>query len=143
MKRDIVIAIGIGFASGALAAVILLNLPQIISSISRKNIHTAQNETISITPQVASSVNLEISEPLDDSLGSSKTAFIKGTTQVGNYIVLENNAFQDIIAASSDGSFVFPVTYQLGSNDMNITAYNKNGDSATKMITVLYQEEKL
>ena len=145
MKRDIVVAIIIGFFLGAGVASILLNLHFLLTAIGDKNnTNTSQNNTqTTITPVVASAVNLEVIEPADDSIAIGKNIVVKGKTQPENYVVLENNLFQDVVIASNDGSFAIPLTLSLGTNDMNISSYNKNMDSITKTITVLYQDEKL
>lgn len=146
MKKDVAIAISVGFASGALVSVLLLNLPSIISFIgkSREDIKNPFVSTnVSPTISTPASPLLDINAPSDNFVSADKSIPLSGKTDASNTIVLEYNLSQDVLTATGDGSFTFPLSLYPGSNEIIATVYNGNGESQSKTITILYQDEKL
>jgi hypothetical protein len=143
MKRDFFIAIIIGFVAGAIVATTILNFPLLLSLVNKNDTSNSTVTQISSTPSPASAITLEISDPQDNSIAPTKNVTVKGKTQPENFIVIDTDSFQDVTPASSDGTFSFPISLNLGGNDITLTAYNKNGESESKILTVLYQDEKL
>jgi hypothetical protein len=146
MKKDLIIAVILGFATGALVAAILLNLPYIYSFISKKTTNSPTSLFLTPPPHntsISDTMILDILEPLDDSITATKSVTLKGKTQKDTILIIENDINQDALASQSDGTFSFPLSLGLGNNEVIVTAYNQNGDSISKTVNIVYQDEKL
>ena len=143
MKKDLAIAISGGFLLGALVAISVVTLPSLMKKKS-----SAQNETITnsiVTPSQKQehALSLEITEPTDEAIATTKEVKISGKTQKSNTVVLSTDLENTIIEASADGNFSLDLRLVEGQNTLYITSYNENGDIETKSLTVFYTGEKL
>lgn len=143
MKKDLAIAISGGFLLGALVAISVVTLPSLMKKKS-----SAQNETITnsiVTPsqQQEHALSLEITEPTDEAIATSKEVKISGKTQKSNTVVLSTDLENIITEASADGNFSLDLRLVEGQNTLYITSYNENGNIETKSLTVFYTGEKL
>jgi hypothetical protein len=143
MKKDIIIAIILGFVTGSLVAAIILNFPYILSIVNKKKDTTAAVIQPNIKKDSTALITLDILDPQDDSLAATKSMTIRGKTQKDNTVILEFDLNQDVTSASDDGNFTFPVNLNYGTNDILLTAYNQNGESVSKTVSVMYQDEDL
>jgi hypothetical protein len=144
MKKDIIIAIIIGFFIGSIAALFAVNLPSIIkrSKTPPASLNKDINPVISSAQITAIPVTLDISEPADESLVTSKNIKINGKTQPNNIVSAISDADSDVIQ-SENGTFSLSLDLREGGNNIYLTSTNENGDEETKILTVFYTTEKL
>ena len=142
MKRDVVIAVVIGFIVGAGSAVFIVNLPSLIKRGIPSQI-TINNPTPSPAQMTRNPYLLEITSPQNEDLASSKNITLSGKTNPGATLVLDTEQDNYVKEASSDGNFSFALNLHEGTNKLFITAYNEIGETETKTITVYYTVEKL
>lgn len=145
MKKDIGIAITVGFILGAFAAIFFINLPSILSMVNRKS---STESTLLISPtqspqNAVQSVSIEINSPQNGSLSETKNIKISGKTQASNTVVIETDLDTEAVEASTDGSFLFGINLTEGISNIFLTAYNQFGESDTKSLSVFYTGEKL
>lgn len=143
MKKDVIIAIIIGFVLGGLSAIFVTNLPNLIKAGKDS---TKREVSISPTPifkMGSESGFLTIQNPTDRTLSETKNIELNGKTKPGAIVLLENDLDSKVIEVSSDGSFTNKLTLSEGANLINITSYNENGVGDSKNLTVYYTSEKL
>jgi hypothetical protein len=144
MKKDVTIAIIVGFAIGAIAALAIVHLPSLLKKPNSQIAQLAQKTSVTPSPQISGPpLSLEISEPKNEEITSTSKTTIKGKTQPSNTVVLDSDIDNIVAAASADGSFSFPVTLSEGGNQFMITSYNDKAEAESKTITILYTTEKL
>lgn len=143
MKKDIIIAILVGFVIGGIFAVTLLSLPALLKSIqSRSSTQAAP----SITPQVTkieSGETLTIESPINNSISAEKTLEIKGASKPSDTLVIDTETDSKAIEIDSSGKFSAKIELVEGGNTIVITSYNNQGQSTSKTYTLFYTAEKL
>lgn len=142
MKRDIIIAVIIGFIAGSIIAITAVNLPNIIKNNSVK-FNTGGKITPIPTPKLPEIINLEITSPKDQFLSPNKTVEIQGKSKPGSTIFLESDTDNKVKEAGSDGSFTDKLDLIEGINIIRISALDENGEYLTKELTVFYTSEQL
>lgn len=143
MKKDVTVAIIVGFVIGGIAALGIVNVPALLKKNSTPTA-VSQSVTPQPTPQVTPlALALEIAQPADQSIASSKNADIRGKTLPESLVVLDTDEDNTSTRAGNDGSFKFQAPLREGSNVLTITTYNDKADSESKTLTVYYTSEDL
>ena len=143
MKRDILMALVIGFAIGALSAIVAVRLPVLWQ---KNNIYQPKQElTKNLTPTISKipESSLVISEPADNTVSSTNTINLSGKTLSEAALLLESAASSEIVEASADGSFKSTVKLNDGANPIYITRLTETGDGESVILNVFYTAEKL
>lgn len=144
MKRDIIVAVIIGFFIGAVVAIMIVNLPAFLKkgpSITRPlepSESTGSSEPIPLGSNV-----LEIKEPQDGTISQDAQVNLTGKTQKGRLMIIETENEQFSLAAEEDGTFTQKIELHEGGNSITVSSYDEKGNLDTKTITVFYTEEKL
>lgn len=144
MKRDITIALGIGFILGGLAAILITNLPELLKNFNQKNVQGLPvNTSVTITKMPQAVADIELDQPQDQSISPDKNITISGKTKSAAAIVLNSDTDIKVLEASGDGHFSSDTVLSEGANNFTLTAFDTHGDSISKEITVYYTPEKL
>lgn len=142
MKKDVLVAIGVGFILGTVVALAATNLPQIIKTLKVPIV----NQPPSPTPQVTTAPQNQeftIDAPADESVAETKTIDISGTTRGGKMILIETATDNTTVNLDDSGRFTGKLNLTEGVNTIYVTLYDDNGNSATKTLNVYYTTEKL
>lgn len=140
MKRDVLLALIVGFSIGALSAITAVKLP---SLLPKTELTTSIEVENTITPEAPlNKGTIEITEPKDESIVTKNTVEIKGKTSNNSLILIETNLETLSTEASSDGSFKFTTKLTEGGNPIYITSLNESNEE-TKNITLFYTTDKL
>jgi len=142
MKRDIVIAMLIGFVGGVIVAVGIINGPALFKRNST-NLSLDKTNPVPVTVGAQNSVNFSIDSPPDNSIQAEKSTTVKGKAEAKTTMVVDTDSDSFISDVSGDGTFGQTVALSEGANRIQVTNYNAKGDSETKTITVFYTPEKL
>lgn len=142
MKKDVVVAILVGFLLGVVVALTASNLPKIIGENLKKS---KALPIVSPTPLATSTSILEfaVEEPKDESVSDSKTLSITGLTRPNQTVVLASETDHDVLTADSSGRFASKLDLIEGVNRIYITVYDAAGNSAAKTLNIYYTTEKL
>ena len=144
MKKDILVAICVGFVLGAIAALTVTNLPKII----KEGIKTSSNK-ISATPAPLEiktniqSIDFSVDSPKDGSVSDNKSIDITGKAKAGQIVLIETENDQKAIDPDSSGNFTTKLNLNEGVNNIYLTIYDEGGNSNSKIISVYYTTEKL
>jgi len=142
MKKEIIIAIVIGFALGLLITFGIWTANKAI-----KNKPTPTEETELITPieptPTAAEFSLTIISPEDDSLINTNKVELKGSTVANAVIVIAEEKGEKIIEADGEGSFATEISLIAGTNEIKITAFNSEGDEVSKTLSLVYSTKEI
>ena len=143
MKKDFIIALGLGFGIGLIIAVSVIYAPQILSfrpslSFLNKNNKTASEKLITISPTSSQTKGLEIQSPKSDSIITEDSVEIKGTADPKSIVVISTKEEEKIATASNNGNFSIKIDLQEGQNLIYITSY-LNGEQKDKMELELFK----
>ncbi len=143
MKRDIVIALTIGFFIGCATALTAVNLPNIIKG----RLTLSSNKLSLVSPSPAVNIEkpnqLAISTPKDRSVSDEKTVSIEGKTKSGSVVLMESSLDSKAFEATGDGNFKNTMPLTDGANNIYVTSYDKNGESAAQKLTIFYTSQNL
>lgn len=144
MKRDITIAIIVGFIIGIIVALILTNLPKIVKDgIKISSSLPTASPTITQIENTASPFELTLDSPKDESISISKNIELSGHTKPHNIVIMESEIDQITVESNDTGAFSAKLDLREGVNSIFLTSYDETGNSDTKNINIFYTSEKL
>lgn len=137
MKKEVVLAIVIGFGIGLVATFGLYsarktigNSFEIYSPVPESDGKEASNFSGDLT--------LSISSPLDESISKDPITTVSGTTLPLTWIVVIGEKEEKIIKSDDNGLFETEVNLISGENEIEITALSEAGGTTKKTLTVVY-----
>lgn len=143
MKKEIIVAIIIGFFIGAAAAWSMTHLPKLLNGIKIQTSTKPPSPAISQIQNTSISPDIKIDSPKDESVSDSKSIDVTGSIARGNTILIESLDNQITTQASDSGSFSSKVSLREGANTIYLTVYDQSGNSNTKSLNIYYTTEKL
>ncbi len=143
MKKEVILAISIGFALGLIitfgiwtANQSLKNLPQPSPKASVPPSPTPSNSQITNN-------QLTINTPDDEALVSTNTITVSGTTTpVATLLIVSENGEQTTLADAS-GNFSLDVDLITGFNTITVYSYSTDGNEASKSLIITYSTAKI
>lgn len=143
VKKDILIALSVGVFVGAVAALVFINLPNILNKTIKPLNTLPSTNGLTTNNQITKPDELTIESPADNLVSDSKNLNVEGKTTINNVVLIETDFDNKISIASGGGSFKFPVTLSEGVNKIYVTSYNNSGEGITKSLNVFYTSEKI
>lgn len=144
VKKDIGVAIFIGFLLGVAVALLATNLPKIIKEGIKYSqqlpLPTAVPTSIENT---AAKLEFTLDTPQNDSIVGSEIIEVAGQAKEGQTIVVESSNDHLIMEASGSGNFAGKLNLLEGANKIYVTAYNSDGNFNAKTVNVYFTTEKL
>jgi hypothetical protein len=145
MKKDIIIAVFVGFVTGALVAIVAVNLPSFIKNSTQKIAKALPKQENTPTASPTPTVDLKtisIDSPKDGDIQKESKIKLSGKGLANSTIFLDTENDSQIAQSSEDGSYKFDITLLEGSNDIAITSYTQT-EEVSKIIRSYYTPEKL
>ena len=133
MKKEVVLAIVIGFAIGLLITFGIYT--------ARTALETAQEtepDSSLVTPEATSSAKLTIETPPPNALSDTDTITLKGRSSPEAIVTIITESGQQIITADKDGTFQTEIELIGGINEIQISAFTAEGDKSSTELTVVY-----
>jgi hypothetical protein len=147
MKKDVIIAVLIGFALGAIVAIMIVNLPSFIKNGNDKYkaLINKPPPTPSTNPNENSLKPMELTviEPKENTVNMINKIKLLGKTESGSIVFLDTPSDSISQEASKDGSFIFDLTLNEGNNELLLSSYTKEGNSKSINFNTFYTPEKL
>jgi len=144
MKKDVIVAVFIGFLLGSISAVSLVKLPDILKQNS-KSISTVVINNITPSPVNQNDIasKLIVTNPTDFSILDNSTASISGETNPGSMVVAETSSESVVSQVNGSGSFSVKLKLLEGANSIFLTSYNALNEAKSVTLTLFYTEENL
>jgi hypothetical protein len=153
MKKEVFLAIAIGFALGLVITFGIWTANKSLAGIKTTQLPTEETQLVETTPSAttASANNpapvatgeLVITAPEDETLTNQNTITVTGKTFVNATVVITFEDDQLVVLADSSGLFSASVDLIAGYNVINVTAFDANGSEANQMLTVTYSTAKI
>lgn len=144
MKKDVIIAITVGFALGAATALLAVNFPTLVNTIKNQQVVNIPSITPLPSPLLKElTLKLNIEKPENESVVSTKNITISGKAEPSNVVYAVSDIDSNITEVSQNGIFSISLNISEGVNNIYVTADNEKGEDETKILTVFYTPEKL
>lgn len=144
MKRDITLAIIVGFIFGVIFALIITNLPKIVrEGIKLQSYKPIATPTIIQVKNTTSAFELTLDLPKDESISDTKIIEVSGSTNPHMTVFIESEIDQMAVESNDAGVFAGKIILSEGVNTIFLTAYDEAGNSITKNLNIFYTTEKL
>lgn len=143
MKKEVVLAISIGFALGLIITFGIWTANQSLKNLPQPS----PKATISPSPTPSNSQitnnQLTINTPDDEALVTSNSITISGSTApAAKLLIISENGEQTAVADAS-GNFSFDVDLITGFNVITIHSYSADGQEFSKSLTITYSTAKI
>jgi len=142
MKKEILIAILIGFILG-----LIITFGIWTANKSLKNTQEEQPSTeggISVSePEKKETLALEIIEPKNNSISDEEEITIKGNADPSTVITIIYQECEEIIEADEEGNFEAEITLVGGANEIQISAFDEEGNEASKILNIIYSTAEI
>ena len=142
MKKETLIAIILGVAAGLGVAVVMLEKAKEHQMTNTQAISTS----LQLTPKISvnnSLQQLEISQPENGSISSTKSVDIKGTSSAGALIIVQSPIKTIIQKVEKDAFEIKAFPLALGENTVRVSVYPKGSQTAQeKELKIYYLDEQ-
>ncbi len=148
MKKELGIAIFIGILLGfGLSAFFWArnkdNMPLNLAG-SQPTPTEAENQPTAVPTSTDASeeITLTVTQPENEIISDTEDLTIKGETQPNATVVVIWEEGEDILVADKDGKFETEIELVGGENEINISAYDNQGNKSAQTLTVTYSTAK-
>jgi len=136
MRKEVVLAIVIGFGIGLIATFGVYNARQALKEAGQIQTPQASGEENNQTPTEGQILSL--ASPLDQSMTNESKTSVSGTTSPSSWVIILAEKGEKIIQADKKGNFETEVNLIAGENEIEIQAVSEDGEKTSKTITVVY-----
>lgn len=135
MRKEVLIAIIIGFGLGL---VITFGIWTANKALKETVPTTTPTEEVEVTPTPTPTLELVITSPENNTISEEEIIEVSGQTVPRAIIAITYPEGEKLLEADEDGSFSTEISLIGGDNLIEISAFNDEGDEATKTLTVVY-----
>jgi len=135
MRKEVLIAIIIGFGLGL---VITFGIWTANKALKETAPTTTPTEEVEVTPTPIPTLELVITSPENNTISEEEIIEISGQAVPKAIIAITYPEGEKLFEADEDGSFSTEISLVGGDNLIEISAFNEEGDEATKTLTVVY-----
>ncbi|KKU02925.1 MAG: hypothetical protein UX93_C0005G0002 [Microgenomates group bacterium GW2011_GWC1_47_20] len=142
MKKEVILAISIGFALGLIITFGIWTANQSLKNLPQPSPKASVAPSPTPNNQLANN-QLTINIPDDEALVSTDTVTLSGTTTPkATLLVVSENGEQTTVADAS-GAFSLDVDLITGFNTITVYSYSTDGQEASKSLTITYSTAKI
>lgn len=143
MRKEVIIAIVLGFALGLIITIGIWSANKAMKTQEESiNPNSPQNVTPTVgeknTETTKTSISLAISKPEDESIINTEKTTVSGTTEPNIQVVIITETNEYLLDADDKGIFAQEITLTSGTNQIQVTAFAESGEEITKTINVVF-----
>lgn len=138
MRKEVIIAIIIGFGLGLIITFGIWTANRALKEVPPEEVAPPAEE---ITP--IPTFSLTIKEPEDNSISSEEEITISGVTAPEAVVVILYPEGEKILEADEDGNFETKIALVGGANEVEISAYDSEGNEASQTLTIVYSTAEI
>ena len=142
MKKEVLIAIITGFALGLLITFGVWTANRAIKKAAPQKEAPVETKTPTPTPPKPE-LSLMVLSPEENSISDQEEIEVSGKTGPGATIVILYQEGEKILEADEEGNFKTTITLLGGSNEIEISAYDTEGNETSKTLTVVYSTAEI
>jgi hypothetical protein len=143
MKKEVLIAIVIGFALGLLITFGIWTANKALKTQSEVPTEETKTETTVEPTPTPAGFTLSILSPEDEALIDTSKTELKGLSIANAVIVIVAEKEEKIIEADENGSFATEVSLVRGINEITVTAFNQEGEKTSQTLNVVYSTAEI
>lgn len=144
MKKEVILAIAIGFALGLVITFGIWTANKSLKNLPQAGISPTPSPTaVSPTPTPPEANALTISSPDDEALINDNSVTISGQTTANSTVLVVWEQDEQVVAADTSGNFSLVVDLVAGYNVITVYAYDTPGNESSKSLTVTYTTAKI
>jgi len=149
MKKEVLIAIIIGFGLGLVITFGVWQINKSLKEVAPKQelpssqVQQTQEEKIPSPTPSATQLSLIITSPEDNSIINKEKVNISGKTSSEATVVIIYEEGEKIIETDENGNFTSEITLVGGANEITVSAYDKEGNEATKTLNLVYSTAEI
>jgi hypothetical protein len=137
MKKEVLLAITIGFGIGLIATFGLYSARKTIGS-SFEIYSPVPESDGKQAPVRSQDLTLSLSSPLDESISKDAKNTVTGTTLPSAWVVITDEKEEKVVKSNDEGTFETEINLISGENEIEVTALSETGGIIKKVITVVY-----
>lgn len=140
MNKDAFFATLVGLGIGLLLTGIILVGPNVVKSLPpMPKISWPQKKPTPAPTEIPEAPHtVTIDSPLPDAIETTDSVLISGSSSKESKVIIQGVIDDIVIATNGEGKFAGKVTLTEGKNDILVTSYNAENESATQKVTVYY-----
>jgi hypothetical protein len=138
MKKEVVLAIAIGFGIGLAITFGIYNARKAIQEANLIQTPQAFSEENKVNSPLSTAQILSLASPLDQSITKESKATVSGTTSPSSWVIILTEKGEKMIQADKKGNFETEANLISGENEIEVQAIGETGEKASKVITVVY-----
>ncbi len=142
MKKEILIAIVIGFALGLLITFGIWTANKAIQTKREAPPEQEAAETLEPTPTPIG-ISLDISSPEENALVDTSEIEFKGSSVPEAIIIIATERGEKIIEADENGSFATEIGLIRGINEIQVIAFSPEGEKTSKTVNIVYSTAEI
>jgi hypothetical protein len=142
MRKEIIIAIGIGFILGLIITFGIYRANRALKQQKTPNNNLPTNGNPS-SPLPSPLVFLEIIEPENHSVVNKSKITVSGKTDPKASVVFLSEDDEDLVLADEEGVFSGEVPLVSGANEIKIISLSKSGEKQEKILSIVYTTAKI
>ena len=143
MKKEVVLAIIIGFGIGLAATFGIFNARKALKEAEQIQTPQASSEENKINSPISTVQILSLASPLDQSIVKENKIAVSGTTSPSSWIVILAEKGEKLIQADKKGNFETEISLISGENEIEVQAISEAGEKTSKVITVVYSTAEI
>ena len=126
-------------------ALILVGVVFLLKPLIESVIHPQPSleQTYSPVSEEPKSMSLEINNPDDELLVFDKTLVVSGQTTPSSTIIIDNGKSDWTVQANNQGNFSQVIDLNAGINEVNIFAFDPQGNNKADSRTIYYSEQQI
>ncbi len=141
MKKEVILAIAIGFGIGLVATFGIYNAQKSLKEASKIQTPLASEETGAGQGNIHQSLSL--ASPLDESLSKESKVIVSGTTTPSSWVIILAEKGEKMLQADSRGNFETEINLISGENEIEVQSISETGEKVNKVITVVYSTAEI
>ncbi len=142
MKKEVVLAISIGFALGLIITFGIWTANQSLKNLPQPSPKASVSPSPTPSNQVTNN-QLTINSPDDESLVAADTTTVSGTTTAGATLLIVSESGEQTSVADASGNFSVDVDLITGFNTITVYSYSTDGQESSKSLTTTYSTAKI
>lgn len=142
MKKEVILAIAIGFGIGILITFGLYAANKTLKTENQIISPAVETKDLAVTP-TAFAQSLSVASPVDQSIVKEGKALVSGAASPDIPILISYENGEKTVIADKKGGFETEISLISGENEIEIQAFFDNGAKVSKVITIVYSTAEI
>jgi len=142
MRKEVLVAIIIGFGLGLVITFGIWTANKALKEAAPETAPPTEEE-VEVSPSPIPVIELIITTPENNIISEEEIIEVAGQTIPKAIIAITYPEGEKLLEADEDGRFSTEISLVGGDNLIEISAFNKQGDEATKTLTVVYSTAEI